>query len=367
VRQEVLNLACKWLSYDISNDVIVLKAAFMAYHLHEQMVSIIVVNYNGVINLGDRLFKYLESILNTNYPNFECLFVDNRSKDGSADIVGERFEKNQHLKIIRMNKNFGYGEGVNRGLEYCSTNSRYIAILNNDMECEPNWLKELVSAVEANESIGMAASKQLSTCALNKRKTLSMGAHRDVLGFSYAEKGNKRVNIFFAGAGILLRRKVFEDIGGFDETFFILHEDVDLCWRVWLYGYRIVGVPSSIIHHEAYATTSKLPPWLYSFFSARNRLMANIKNYQLKNLFVYSGILSFLYFAYALYVCYKGNALVGKAHIRALLWVLTHLRDIWRRRVEVQSARKRSDIELKRLKIIVHPRLASKLWGHGAV
>jgi hypothetical protein len=190
---------------------------------------------------------------------------------------------------------------------------------------------------------------------------LSMGAYRDFLGFSYPEKGNKTVNVFFAGCGVLIKRNVLEEVGGYDESFFIIHEDVDLCWRFWLRGYKTIGVPKSIVYHEALATRRKLGSSISSFFSARNRLIANIKNYELKNLFFYNTIIYSLYFGYAAYTCFKGNALVGKAYLKAILLVLIHFPSIWRRRLAVQSTRKYSDTYLKRLKLMCKPQIAHLL------
>jgi len=117
----------------------------------EPLVSIIVVNYNGR--------KYLEecftSLKNQSYPNFEVLFVDNHSTDGSVEYVMENYAR--FVRIILNKENFGFAKGNNIGI--CASQGNYIATLNNDTRVDPNWLKELVRAAEVDSKIGMCASK----------------------------------------------------------------------------------------------------------------------------------------------------------------------------------------------------------------
>jgi hypothetical protein len=107
----------------------------------EKLVSIVILNYNGR-KLGKILTKCLESVLATDYPNFEVLFVDNASEDSSVDFVMNAFGLNPKLTIIRNEQNLGYADGNNIGIRRAK--GEYIVLLNNDTQVDPQWLSELV-------------------------------------------------------------------------------------------------------------------------------------------------------------------------------------------------------------------------------
>ena len=116
------------------------------------LVSVIIVNYNGKMLLK----QCLPSLLQTDYPSYEIIVVDNGSSDGSIKFVKENFPT---VKVIQLNKNYGYTGAVNSGVKYAK--GELLAILNNDITVERTWLKELVKVILEKPNAGSVAPKKL--------------------------------------------------------------------------------------------------------------------------------------------------------------------------------------------------------------
>jgi len=242
-------------------------------------VSVIILNYNG----KQFLETCLTSVFNTEYSNFEVVFVDNGSTDGSIDFVKERFSKNPRLKIIKNEENLGFAEGNNVGVKYAKGD--YIVFLNNDTEVDSNWLRELVKVMEFDQTIGAAQSKLLF--ADTRDKIWGIGEFMDYFGETSTKGwGEKNVEqythveeVFNAiGASMIISRRIFTEVGMFDPAFFIQHEDVDLGWRIWLTGHKIVFTPKSVVYHVGGGTLQKeIPSSFKTFFSEKNRITMMIK------------------------------------------------------------------------------------------
>ena len=119
------------------------------------LVSVIILNYNGM----EFVESCLESVLSTDYPDFEVLFIDNASIDGSLEYVEDKFGRNTRIKIVANEKNYGFAEGNNIGFKH--TEGEYVVFLNIDTDVEPDWLSELVKVFEADPTIGAVQSKLL--------------------------------------------------------------------------------------------------------------------------------------------------------------------------------------------------------------
>jgi len=115
-------------------------------------ISLIIPNWNGLRHLQ----TCLDAVLRQTYPQYEIVLVDNGSSDGSCEFVAENYPQ---VRLLRSEKNLGFAGGTNLGIR--STESDYVATLNNDTEAEPTWLEELVTAIESEPRVGMAASKML--------------------------------------------------------------------------------------------------------------------------------------------------------------------------------------------------------------
>jgi hypothetical protein len=308
------------------------------------LVSIIILNYNGK--------KFLEfclrSVLNTHYPNFEVILVDNASTDDSIKLAKERYGNVPVLIIVKNASNLGFAAGNNVGTSYGK--GKYILFLNNDTVVEPNWLIELVSVMESDAKIGAAQSKLLSLA--DKRTIDSAGDFVDYYGLSF-QRGSwgeedsgqyDRIEEIFSarGAALIVRSEILSEIGAFDADFFLSYEDIDLCWRIRLNGYKIVFVPKSRVYHIGSATA--ISSSVNVFHIEKNRLSTLLKNMPIENLAKYNP----LTFTLGEMICdfIFNRPLLLYARIRAILWVLKNFKKIWCKRLLIQGHIKKIDHEM---------------------
>jgi GT2 family glycosyltransferase len=239
--------------------------------------SVIVVSHNHRHQLG----RCLASLAATT--EAELILVDNASSDGSADFVDENFP---NVRIIRNETNRGFGGASNLGASQAV--GEYLAFLNPDTTIEPGWLDALIGALEADPLAGLATSKILLLNDPERINTCGNDTH--ITGLTLcrgmgAEHGDLReleeVNAV-SGAAFVLRRELFQELGGFDETFFLYMEDTDLSWRARLAGLRCLCVPSSVVLHD-YAL--RFGPHK-TFFQERNRYLMLLKSLRWRTLLV---------------------------------------------------------------------------------
>jgi len=318
-------------------------------------VTLIVLNHNSLDKFGEDAYKYLESIIGTDYDNLEIVIVDNGSTDGSIDEIERRFKSLNNVKIVRSYTNLGYAGGNNLGFKLYGRKAKYVAFINNDVEVEKDWLKKIIEVMEEDPKIAAAQPKILQ---LKKRELIdSLGGLIDRLGRAYdlfhnlRDKKNmiKSFEVFYArGAAIIIRSEIFDKIGGFDPDYFIYYEETDLCWRIRLLGYRVVTVPTSKIYHLGGGTTGG-PTLKTIYLRRRNQLTTLLKNYSLKNILKYVPFLLILYVGYALKRLIIGKDIAMlKTYVSAILWNLKNLKKVIIKRKIVQGSRRISDDEIIR-------------------
>lgn len=262
-------------------------------------ISIIIVNYNG----KHLLESCLESVYNQSFENIEIIFVDNASRDDSTGYVNHAFPA---VKIVPLTANIGFAGANNEGLKHASGD--YIMLLNNDAEGEKDCLQNLYAAMEADPEIGIAAAKMVVS---GKDIIDSAGDGFSTLllkGFKRGEgenigKYDRQEYVFGACAGAALyRRKMFEEIGFFDEDFFLIYEDTDLNFRAQLAGWKALYVPSAIVHHRVRSTIGNMSDAAI-YYSLRNSELTRIKNVPIGFFLRYSPfyvictLFEFIYFA----------------------------------------------------------------------
>ena len=241
-------------------------------------VSIIVLNYNSLEHLPTNL----ASLQNLDYPvdKLQILLVDNLSTDGSMAWAAVHYPAVQQ---VQNGANLGFAAGNNKGIAVAE--GEWVAILNPDVRVEPNWLRELVRPVLQDPAITCVASKMLNwegtavdfaDAALN-----FMGwGNQPGLGSQQLTKFNtSKPFIFACGGAMLIRRDTFIEVGGFDPPYFAYFEDVDLGWRLWLLGHKVVYAPQAVVyhrHHGSWDTVSSTKRWL---LAERNTLLTICKNY----------------------------------------------------------------------------------------
>ena len=178
--------------------------------------------------------------------------MDNGSTDGSVAFVTRNYPE---VRVVALPENVGFSIGNNIALRTVSTG--YVALLNNDAVAHPLWLKHLAETLETRPDAGFAASKILF---YQDRGII------DRAGDSYSTAGSgllrgrgvrsetydRQAWVFGAcAAAALYRMKMLEDIGLFDEDFFLLYEDVDLSFRAQLRNYKCLYVPDAMVYHRA--------------------------------------------------------------------------------------------------------------------
>jgi GT2 family glycosyltransferase len=299
------------------------------------LVSIIVLNYNG----AQYLPECIGSVLRSNYPNFEVVVVDNGSHDNSMSIL--RSLSTNKLKIVECGKNLGFAGGNNIGFKH--TTGDYVVFLNNDTRVDPEWLHELVTAVKGDSTIG-AAQPKILLLGTSVKKFDSAGDFID----SYATPVSRargqidfgqheKIEEIFSGRGaaLLVNRCLFQDMSPFDSDFYLQYEDIDLCWRLRLLGYRILYVPKAIVYHIGFGTKSP-----YRTYHARkNAIMLLLKNYGSSNLLRYLPrhiLIRNLELVNDL-IHFNMKDFMVKA--KAYLWIMRNLRPLLLRRKMIQMRR----------------------------
>lgn len=294
----------------------------------------------------------LESVLSTKYLNFEVIFIDNCSIDGSLEYVKQKFSNDYRLRISVNDKNYGFSEGNNRGIKLAR--GKYIIFLNNDTMVESTWLQELIIVMEANKKIGAAQSKLL---VLNNPERIfdSTGDFIDFYGTPLRRAAGEKdlgqyeyiEEVFSArGACIIVRHNVLKEVGGFDPAFVLGYEDIDLCWRIRLRGYKVVYIPRSVVFHRGYGTNS------YLRNVRRDPVpLLMIKNYDIFNLLLYlSPNLVITSGAFVLDVFLRRNLSLALSRFNAIRWVMFNLQAILVKRYIVQHVIRRvTDKEVKKM------------------
>jgi GT2 family glycosyltransferase len=304
------------------------------------LASIIILNYNG----ADIVTNCVQSVLKTDYPNFEVIFVDNASTDGSYQSIVKQFGNDGRLRFFKNDENKGFAEGNNIGLKY--TKGSYITLLNNDTEVERDWLTEAIKVANSNEKIGLIQSKLFFW--YNREVLESAGAFIDKCGYGFERGFVKGKNlyseadeVFYAnGAAVTIKKKALQQmspgkIALFDSDFFFAYEDVDLSWRMRLAGLKTVIAPGSIVYHRRSTTTSRERGRLV-FHHCKNRILTLVKNYSLMNLIKYLPLLVLLELVRAFSNLVSGQSDGAVAILRAFVWNLTNFSQSWKKRLTVQ-------------------------------
>ena len=247
-------------------------------------IGIVVINWNGL----ELLKKYLK-VLIQNSVNHNIYLIDNNSEDESVSYVRSNHSE---VNIIKLDKNYGFAEGYNRGIQ--KVKEEIICIINNDVEVTKDWLKPIVKKFNNYPDLII----QPKILDINKKTYFeyagAAGGYIDKYGYPYCrgrifetieEDKNqyKDEEIFWSsGACMFLSKKIFNELGGFDKSFFAHMEEIDFCWRAFNHGYKTHLVSSSKIYHLGAATIKKDSK--KTFLNYRNSLLMLTKNLPLKSL-----------------------------------------------------------------------------------
>jgi len=247
----------------------------------EPFISVVIVNFNGLRFLE----PCLSSLAGQSFRNFEIILVDNGSSDGSAGYIRERFPS---VVLIETGKNLGFAGGTNTGIH--ASRGDFILTLNNDTITDPFFIENMVRPIKLDSQIGMCASKMLfpdgrinstGVCISRSGAAWDRGIFEEDAG-----QYNTEEEVFGpCGGAALYRRSMLDEIGFFDEDFFIYVEDIDLAFRARLAGWKCIYIPTALVTHLMGGTTG-----VYSdisiFYGTRNQLWNTIKNFPVRTFII---------------------------------------------------------------------------------
>ena len=221
--------------------------------------SVVILNWNGEATLR----QFLPSVLShTQLPDVEIVVADNGSTDGSLDYL-----QTQPVRVIKLDQNYGFAGGYNHAIE--QVDAEYTVLLNSDVEVTPHWLDIMLAYMDAHPETLAAQPKVLAwhskqlfdkgeVKAVRFEHAGAAGGMMDMLGYPYCRgrlmthveedhgQYDDIVPIFWAtGACLLVRTKIYKELGGLDANFFAHQEEIDLCWRMSLYERGDVPVGGS--------------------------------------------------------------------------------------------------------------------------
>ncbi len=318
------------------------------------MISVIIVNWNG----KQFLDVCLSSLRDQTFPDFEIIFVDNGSEDGSVDFVRREFSE---VRIVALTQNLGFAGGNIAG--YREARGEIIVLLNNDTKAHPDWLMHIANAVEQHPEAGSFACKMLyfdepgkiENCGFNldlSGATVELG--RDELD---SAKWTQVRSVFGAcGGAAVYRRAMLADVGFLDSDFFLIYEDVDLAFRAQLGGYSCLLLPNAIVYHRYRASIGR-HSFTHVYYSQRNIELLYLKNMPLA-LMLISLPRRFLYEVGAALYFLKAGSIRGFLRAKGhALWLLPSL---WRSRRRIAQSRK---ITVRQLRMLMTATSLSTKWN----
>ena len=245
-------------------------------------IAIVILNWNG----RKYLEKFLPFVTASIIPGAEVIVADNASTDDSIAFVQEKYPG---LRIIALDRNYGFAGGYNEALK--QVQSDYYVLLNSDVEVHPGWLEPAIALLENDPSIGACQPKILMYDDRTRFEYAgAAGGWLDYLGYPFArgrifdvcEKDEGQYDqaeaIFWAsGAALFIRAGLYHELGGLDGFFFAHQEEIDLCWRMQLAGHKVYSCPASIVYHVGGGTLPKGNERKV-FLNFRNNLIMIAKN-----------------------------------------------------------------------------------------
>ncbi|MFI5185473.1 MAG: glycosyltransferase family 2 protein [Chitinophagales bacterium] len=249
---------------------------------HQPKVAIVILNWNG----RKYLEQFLPSVSATAFSNFEIIVVDNCSTDDSTSFLEKNFSS---IRVIHLPVNYGFAKGYNEALKHVIAD--YYVLLNSDVEVNADWLQPMVALLEKDRTLAACQPKILS---YHKKDLFEYaggaGGWIDKYGYPFA-KGRifdiceedhgqyDDVSLVFwvSGAAMFIRSSVFHEVSGFDEYFFAHQEEIDLCWRIQLAGYKLSSCPASVVYHVGGGTLPR-GNTMKTYLNFRNNQIMLAKN-----------------------------------------------------------------------------------------
>lgn len=311
----------------------------------------------GILNFNtrDHLVENLDGCLRSGVPSDSLLVLDNCSSDGSIQAVNQRHPQ---VRTLRSDRNVGYAGGMNKIVEALDAN--WVVLVTADCYITLETINGFLMAMESVANVAVAG------CRIIDRRTGRIQSEGGDITYPLgiplsrswqeasdpSDPGHLSEVTYIDGAVMAVDRSKFQELGGFDESYFAYQEDVDLCWRARMRGYRVLCTGSAWASHVTSASFGQYTAlrWL---LSERNRIANNIKNLESPHL-----VLALLY-----ELLYFGAITVGavafrtpgyqRAYYRGLASLLRGLKNVLAERRTVQHARTRRDRDV----LAHHPKM----------
>lgn len=284
--------------------------------------------------------EFIKNINSISYPNFEVIMVFDPFPDNSVMIAKQITRGKKNWQVILNKKHLGIGKSLNLGIR--KSKGKYVLFFMTDVFVDSNCLNELVKYIEnTDESVGAVVAK---TYDYHKRNRIQ--AYRMYLmpqtGFlyipEYGLKDSAKYNKTFEGysgiEGTLFRREVFKKAGMFDADIDYNINDLDMIWRTWLAGFRVIRVPSAKIYHWSLKEGRGTAKWEFAYAKMVNLF---ILNYSMKYLLIYLPQLIAVYTVRSAVTLLSGNPNPAKGWIKAIFWTLFYLPKALKKRKIIQN------------------------------
>ena len=305
-----------------------------------------------------RLQECVEALALQTHRDFEVIVVDNSGQD-----LARRNGTAPGAQIIENATNLGFGAAVNQAFQ--ASHSPYLAVLNDDSVAHPEWLAALVGALEQRSDAGMCAS-QVRLFGEAGLDSAGMLVARDG---SSKQRGHGRLPgdfpvaeeaLFPSGSAAMYRRTMLEEVGGFDDTFFLYCEDTDLGLRARWAGWKCLYAPQAVVEHHYSHSAGRASP-IKAYYVERNRLFVLVKNFPFRML-IASPFAALARYSWHLWYGLQGRGSAarfraeGHAGLR-MLWyvirahaaVLRHGPRLWRQRLEIRARARITPAVFRRL------------------
>ena len=245
--------------------------------------SIVILNYNT----ADYLRRFLPPLLDSvRELDAEVVVADNASGDSSLEVMASGFPS---VRVIALDRNYGFTGGYNRALS--EVKAELYVLINSDVEVPAGWLEPLVDYMDSHPECGACGPKLLSEADRGRFEYAgAAGGFIDRYGYPFCrgrlltttEKDEGQYDFprevhWVSGACLIVRSEVFHGLGGFDEDFFAHFDEIDLCWRMQLAGWKVASVPSSVVYHIGGGTLPQTSPFKLRL-NYRNNLLTLWKN-----------------------------------------------------------------------------------------
>lgn len=312
----------------------------------------------------------LQGLADQDHPALDVVVVDNASTDGTPGLLAQAAPAE---RVLTLRRNVGYGSAVDAARRHeVVANADFLLLVHDDLVLAPQAVSALAAALAADDQLGMVGPKLREWAPGDQLQAVGMAVDRLGRPESGIEPGEidqgqhdgERDVLYVPSAGMLVRTETLGELWGFDPRFPAMGDDLDLCWRAWLAGWRVAVVTDAVGHHAAAGSRGRRRLWRgragqSRYLAERHALTTVLQSYRLRRLLWVVPLSVALGLAQVIGLALARRWGEAGATPRAYAWNLGQVRTTLRRRRAVQRARRRSDAELAHLFAPGLPRLAA--------